>query len=932
MPRRLFPLLALLLVCALGAAPAFAQGKSKSKGTSDAAAKEAAAAAEAEAAATEAAAAEQVSFPVALGSLAPPPLPPGVLEPGNDPVQVMLLIAIDDEGDVMNAEVKASSGIPEVDAAAVDAAAFLRFFPAQRADGSAVGVTIDFPFVFLRPTPPPPQIPPARLSGVVEIKGEREGLPGVIVELYEGTPKPEFEGDEKRLELGTSWELGDEAVYTAETDTDGVFVIDDIKPGSYIAAFGGGAYKIEKFVEILGEGVLREVRYLARPTGLSETTVVARRGGDAPSRVLTQEELRKMPGAGGDPIAAMLGLPGIVRQSPVQGGGFAGTNQAPIIRGAASEDSVLYMDGLPVPILLHSITNKTVTGDYILDKAYLRPAAPEARFGDLTGGVLGIDLRGPREDRVGGFIDIGIGESGFALEGPITEKSRFYVGLRRTYYDLIIKLVFPGDSRLQLTTAPFAQDQQAIIEVDVAEWLSMHLSYIGTLDGIKVVDQGDEDSAERGLFDTRTDMHRFTIRGDFALGKMKKIKNRAGVALTFWGTEFNALDIISRKERHTTFHFFDDLNLPILPWLGLDAGVLLEIDGIRLSENLPQLSREDTGPSTSTGQEQNVVGSSTQTRTWIGAYVGLPIKPVESLVIAPEFRVDWRNDLAQVMPQVRGRLGWQPVEQVRVSLAGGRYLQSPSSEELSSISGNPDLKAEGAWHVNLGVNLQPGTFLNIDLQGYAKFLDNQTVSSKSAANAAGFADLGFDFSDPNDDDPTNGLTNSGIGRIWGTELFTRWNLFPGGRLTGWLGYGLSWAQRRDFETEEWRYFANDRRHQLTAVLQAKFPGEISLGARFQIQSGSPTTPVDKATYFADINTFVPTYASLYSARGKPFHQLDLRLDKKIRKKNTTAEIFIDITNVYAAVTGDFVFYDFEYESELTFQSFPAINVGTRVEF
>lgn len=920
--------LLLLLLTLLVAAPAYGQGKGAKGSKGD----------EADAAETDDAepaddtAQQQVSFPVALGSLAPPPLPEGVLEPGNEPVQVMLEIAIDEEGDVMDASVKASSGIEEVDAAALESAYFLRFFPAQTADGTPVGVTIDYPFVFLRPVPPPPQIPPARLSGRLEIKGERLGLPETLIELYPATRKEEFAEDTKRFERADTWEPDDEAAYTVETDTDGNFVIDDIAPGVYLAITGGGAYKTERFVEDLDEGVLREVLYLVRPTGLSESTVVARRGGDTPSRVLTQQELRKMPGAGGDPIAAMQSLPGVIRQSPVQAGGFASTNQAPIIRGAASEDSVLYMDGLPVPILLHSITNQTITGDYILDQAYLRPAAPEARFGDLTGGVLGIELRNPKSERVGGFVDIGIGQSGAAIEGPITKKSRFYVGVRRTYFDLIIRLVYPQAERLQLTTAPFAQDQQAILEFDLADWVTAHLSYIGTLDGIKVVDTGDEDSEERGLFDTRTDMHRFTLRGDFRLGKNKRIANRAGIALTLWGTEFNALDIISRRERHTTFHVFDDLNLPILPWLQLDSGFLVEIDGIRLSENLPRLSREDTGPSTSTGQEENVVGSGSTTRVWVGGYIGLPIKPIEMLTIAPEFRLDWRNDLTQVMPQVRGRIGFEPIEQLRISLAGGRYLQSPSSEELSSISGNPELGPEGAWHVNLAVNIQPGSFLNVNLQGYAKFLDNQTVSSNSFGDAAAFADLGFDFSDPDDDDPTNGLSNSGIGRIWGAELFTRFNLFPGGRLVGWLGYGLSWAQRKDFADEEWRFFQNDRRHQITAVLQARFPGEISLGARFQFQSGNPTTPVEKAVYFADIDQFVPTYGGLYTARNKPYHQLDLRLDKKIRQKTHTAEVFVDITNIYAAVTGDFVFYDYAYEEELTFQSFPNINVGVRVEF
>ena len=144
---RWLPLLCLLLL------PVLAQAQEAE--STESAASEAEASADGEAPVEgEAPAEEQVSFPVALGSLAPPPLAEGLLEPGYGPVEVILLIAIDEEGDVINAEVGTSSGIPEVDKAAVDSAIFLRFFPAQRADGTAVGVTIEYPFVFLRPEPP----------------------------------------------------------------------------------------------------------------------------------------------------------------------------------------------------------------------------------------------------------------------------------------------------------------------------------------------------------------------------------------------------------------------------------------------------------------------------------------------------------------------------------------------------------------------------------------------------------------------------------------------------------------------------------------------------------------------------------------------------------------------------------------------------------
>lgn len=588
------------------------------------------------------------------------------------------------------------------------------------------------------------------------------------------------------------------------------------------------------------------------------------------------------------------------------------------------------MDGLPIPIIFHPLSNQSITGDFLVDKAYLQPAASDAKFGDLTGGVVGLDLRDPRSDRVGGFFEPGIGLTSFGLEGPITKKARFYIGLRRSYYEIFFRIISAAapDLNLDFATAPFFQDQQVILQVDPVDGLQLTAGYLGSTDGIRLLEPEDEDDGSQDLlFDLNTNLHRFFVRLDaeapFGL------KNRAQIALTFWGTSFNFANIISSSEKHTTLHIADDVMIPVQPWLDVNAGVLGEVDWVSISEDAPAAVRENQSAGAGNGLASNISGSAKSTRGWLGGYVGTTFKPTKWLSLTPEFRFDYFGVIDAAVPAFRGRLGVSPIKQVRFSLAGGRYVQAPARSELSSVSGNPDLGPEGAWHVNLGVQLIPGPFLDIDVQGYLKTLDDQVVSENSAADFSTLATLG---EEDGEEDPTNGLSNSGIGRIWGMEVFARFAFLRGGAFSGWFSYSLSWAQRKDFPDEDWRWFQYDRRHALSVLLQVKLPGEVQIGARWQLQSGAPKTPINGATFYADAGAFVPEYGGLYSERGRPYHQLDLRIDKRIRKDDHVADIFIDILNLYAATTDDFLLYSFDFEESAAFTAIPSFNFGVRVEF
>lgn len=907
----------------------------------------------AEAEEAQEAAEPQASFPILLRSVSVP-VPDGALVPGGDAQEVMVRIVVAVDGTVTAAQIVTPGDNPLLEGAALLAAENLFFHPAQYL-GEAVEVTLEYPIVFLPLPPEEPEILMSSLAGRVEVKGSREPVGFIEVALFEAFLKPEEErrkdapkGDDSAVELeddsqvldrwtkqdkkewkAEDYDLADEPIASASTTEDGTFDLGEVPPGTYVVSLGSAGYKLEKYIERIPENVERKVIYRIRPTGIPETVVVAKRTTDAPERVLEGDQLKKMPGAGRDPMAAIQALPGVVHVA--QAFAASADDQAPVLRGAASEDSVLYLDGLPVPIIYHSLTNTSITGDRLIERAFLRPAAVEAQYGDLTGGVVGLDLRSPKKDRIRGHIDPGIGEASASIEGPINDKARFYIGFRRSYFELILGPILDAVTDIEFATSPFYQDQQVILEADPAKWLKVNLGYIGTIDGIQLLRPVDDEEEPGGLiFRQQTDMHRFFLKGRFSADW--GFENTAHVALTFWNNDLQFTEIFDSRDKHVTFHLRDDAKFPVLPWLELDAGFMLEVDDLTQIRNVPRPTREDSGPTASAGAEENLSGSTRDTRPWIGGYVGATFKPIEQLSFTPEFRLDYFESIQEAVPSGRAQIGIQPIKQLRFSIAGGTYAQAPSFEELNETTGNPDLTHEAAYHVNVGAQITPGPWLDLNVQGYFKYLEHQVVSSTEASSAfAGFADFG-DLFESESDEPGNGLSNSGEGRIYGMELFARFGTLQRIGITGWLGYSLSWAERRDFPDEEWRFFQHDRRHGITALVQLKLPGEVTFGARFQLQTGVPSTPVTDSTFFADAGVFIPTYGDLYSSRSGPFHQLDLRLDKTIRQRDHTAEIYVDVQNVYGSVNTDFQIPSYDYREEISFQNIPLINLGVRVEF
>ncbi len=150
---------------------------------------------------------------------------------------------------------------------------------------------------------------------------------------------------------------------------------------------------------------------------------------------------------------------------------------------------------------------------------------------------------------------------------------------------------------------------------------------------------------------------------------------------------------------------------------------------------------------------------------------------------------------------------------------------------------------------------------------------------------------------------------TGQGWAYGAEFLARKKT---GKLRGWLGYTLSWAQRQFDQLNNGQKFSAryDRRHDLSFVTTYAPSKKITLSANWILSSGLNYTIQDKLTVsnydnlFGDLNTNTPPSPIEYASernnlKGATYHRLDLGIQfHKKKKKNRERTWAFSIYNAY----------------------------------
>src|SRR5574341_105134 len=341
--------------------------------------------------------------------------------------EVILLLSVDETGRVTSATVQMGAG-HGFDEAALGAARQFEFSPGM-SEGRPVPVQITYKYRFVLKKP---EEQPVTFEGRVLERGTRNPAPGVIVAI------PDL-----KIETGT--------------DAAGRFSIRGVPPGKYRVRIAGvDYYPFETQEEIRPAEVLTAKYYIRRKSYSSYETVV--RGlmveKEVTRRVLSLEEIKSTAGTSGDAIRVVEDLPGMAR-SPYIGGLL-------IVRGSAPQDTQVFVDGHPIPLIYHFGGLTSTLSPEVLSDIDFIPGGYSVRYGRGMGGIINVTTRPAKTDRWHGLAGMDVFDAQALFEGPVIGdgKGGFFLSARRSYIDAVLNAVVPKDV-LTLTTAPRYYDYQS---------------------------------------------------------------------------------------------------------------------------------------------------------------------------------------------------------------------------------------------------------------------------------------------------------------------------------------------------------------------------------------------------------------------------------------------------------------------------------------
>ncbi len=200
-----------------------------------------------------------------------------------------------------------------------------------------------------------------------------------------------------------------------------------------------------------------------------------------------------------------------------------------------------------------------------------------------------------------------------------------------------------------------------------------------------------------------------------------------------------------------------------------------------------------------------------------------------------------------------------------------------------------------SWQYAAGYfkNFKEGMF-ETSIEAYYKTMDNQIEYRQGYTPSLKDPEEDFVF---------------GKGWSYGTELFIN---KVKGRLTGWIGYTLSWTWRQFKDLNDGNKFPSryDRRHDISVVGNYELSKKWRLSSVFVYGTGSAIS-VPERFYFIN-GVLSQQFSSINSYRMRPYHRIDLAatytpVPRKIRKYSTNW--VFSLYNTYSRLNPYFIYFD-----------------------
>lgn len=665
----------------------------------------------------------------------------------------------------------------------------------------------------------------------------------------------------------------------------------------------------------IDEVVVQSNRRTARVANLSTPLSV---------QLLTTEEIKANPGGNFDISRVINSLPGVTGST----GSVGGFRNDIIVRGGGPSENIFYLDGIEIPIINHFATQGSGGGPTgilnvsLIEDVKLSTSAFDAKFDNALSSVFEFKQKIGNTNKSQGNVRLSATEFAATLDGPLNKKNNltYLASARRSYLQLLFSAIdLPirpnfWDFQYKVTYKPNTKSTLTFLGVGAIDGFSFGAIKKPTQDKIYIVNQGpsvQQKSYTVGMSYRRTIDNGFVniaVSRNALENNIEKYDNNNASSYN------NLRYLINSTEIENKLRF--DVNKTIKSFKFSYGGVVQVIE-YDASSNVRVRANVGAQP------EQRLLFNSRINYLKYGAFVQLGKRIFDNkLGVNIGLRTDGNsftsngNDITEnLSPRIS--LSYNLNQRFNINASVGRYSKLATNTILGYRDNNNLLVNQNTpyiknTHYVLGVEYLPKSTTRFTLEGFYKKYDNVPITIRDGVN---INNLGADFGVVGNE----AITGKGIGESYGVELFAQQKLTN--RFFGIFSYTFFYSRFSNLDGNL-KASAWDNRHLINFTFGYKFKRNWELGIKYRYQGGVPYTPFDMVASqqnFLTQGQGLLNYSQFNTQRLGAVSSSDLRIDKKWNYKKTTLDLFLDVTNWWAAKSVAYPRYSFE--RDLTTQEF-----------
>lgn len=624
---------------------------------------------------------------------------------------------------------------------------------------------------------------------------------------------------------------------------------------------------------------------------------------------ITPMEVKKLPALFGekDVFKTLLLMPGVQSASEGTSGIY--------VRGGGADQNLIILDEAIIYNASHLLGFFSIfNGDAIRSVELIKGGFP-ARYGGRLSSVIDVKMKEGNKSSYHGEGGIGLISSHIMVEGPIVkDKASFMISARRTYFDIlarpVLKLVEPG-----LSVGYFFFDLNGKLNYDFGDKDKLFISGYWGRDKFYMNEKWDDEINKMGLY---------WQNGTASVRWNHIFSNKLFSNLSFIFNDYK-MDIYN-KYIDPDYEYHLDFNSGIRDY-ALKADLIYNLNNTHTFLMGAMVTLHQARPNAYVIKEDNDKYSKVS-----NAY-GLESALYFEDEINIRNRLKINPGLRAVLFSVQGKSYFLPEPRLGMSYNIKKSLAVKASYAMmnqymlllsSSTIGLPtdlwvpvtrNIKPQRSQQVALGIayDLEKPR-LSFSLEGYYKKLDHIIGYKEGASFLMGALEGELNT----ENSAWESKTTSGQGWAYGMEFLVRRNV---GKVTGWIGYTLSWIQHQFDELNYGKkfYARYDRRHDISVVLMYSPTKRINLSLSWVYATGNAVTLTESIylsetmqEYYNEVmqrgnqypysysTGFIENYGEKNNIRMRAFHHLDVSAQFiKPHKKGRFESIFeVSVYNVY----------------------------------